>query len=198
MLSKIAWYKTETAYSCFITGFKHKPKYFMRTIPNISNQLKHLDKTVRTEFIPAKSGGINCSYIERKLLPFLPKLGGLGIPILSEIADRKYKFSRMISKNLTTNIINQHHQNNSNATNIKNKIKQMKLQHHQDELSKLQNNLSDNQRRLLEPNQEEGTSSWLTTLPITYKQLTNNLPNKTAILRSKSDQMWVGCPKITS
>ena len=75
----------------------------------------------------------------------------------------------MFSKDLTANILNQHRQynTNANASNIKNKIKQIKLQHHQDELSKLQNNLSDNQRHLLELNQKQGASSWLTTLPIT-------------------------------
>ena len=108
MLCKRAWYEPQTTYSCFITGFKHKLTYFMRTIPDISNQLKQLDKTVTTEFIPAISAGINCSDIERKLFSFPPKLGGLGIPIFSEIADREYKFSRMISKDLTTNIINQY------------------------------------------------------------------------------------------
>ena len=74
----------------------------------------------------------------------------------------------MISKDITTNI-NQHRQcnTNANASNTKNKIKQMKFQHHHDELSKLQNNLSHNKRRLLELNQEQGASSWLTTLPIT-------------------------------
>ena len=35
ILNKIASYKPQAAYSCFITGFKHKPTYFMRTIPNI-------------------------------------------------------------------------------------------------------------------------------------------------------------------
>ena len=50
---------------------------------------------------------------------------------------------------------------------MKNKIKQIKLQDHQDKLSKLQNNLSDNQPRLIELNQEQGGSSWLTTLLIT-------------------------------
>ena len=96
------------------------------------------------------------------------KLGGLGIPIFSEIADREYKFSRMFSKDLTANIINQHrqHASNANATNIKNKIKQIKLQHHQDKLSKLQKNLRDNQRGLLALNQEQEASSWLTTIPI--------------------------------
>ena len=39
ILSKIAWYEPQVAYSCFITSFKHKPTYFMRTIPNIGKEL---------------------------------------------------------------------------------------------------------------------------------------------------------------
>ena len=108
-------------------------------------------------FISPISDGINCSYIERKLLSFPPKLGGLGILIFSEIADKEFKFSRMTSKGLTTNIINPHrqHKSNANSRNIKNKIKQIKLQHHQNKLRKLQNGLNDNQRRLLELNRNK-------------------------------------------
>ena len=84
MLSKIVWYEPQTGYSCFITGFNHKPPHFMRTIPNISNQIKKLDETIRTKFKPTISGGINCSDIERKVVSFPPKLEGLGIPIFSE------------------------------------------------------------------------------------------------------------------
>ena len=74
----------------------------------------------------------------------------------------------MISKDLTTNI-NQHLQYNANANalNMKNKIKQVKRHYHQDKLSKLQINLSNNQRCFLELNQEQVASRWLTTLPIT-------------------------------
>ena len=43
ILSKIAWYEPQAAYSCFVTGFKHKPTYFMRTISNIGKELKQLD-----------------------------------------------------------------------------------------------------------------------------------------------------------
>ena len=38
----------------------------MRTIPNIKTQLKQLDDVIRTEFIPATTGGINCSDTERR------------------------------------------------------------------------------------------------------------------------------------
>ena len=37
----------------YITGFKHKVSYYMRTIPNISDQLKKFDDVVSTEFLPA-------------------------------------------------------------------------------------------------------------------------------------------------
>ena len=140
----------------------------MRTIPNIGKELKQLDDVVRTEFIPAITGGINCSDLERKLLSFPPKLGGLGIPIFSETAEREYKFSTMISKDLTSRIVNQHrqHQSNENVNQIKNKVKLMKLQHHQEQLNELRRKFGDQQKRLNELNQEQGASSWLTTLPI--------------------------------
>ena len=100
----------------------------------------------------------------------------------------------MISKDLTSNIIKQHrkHNSNANATYIKNEIKEIKLQQHQDKLSKLQNNLNDNQRRLLELNQEQVASSWLNTLQIpgeSYDVI------EMAILASDLDQIRVGSPK---
>ena len=79
----------------------------MRTIPNISDQLKKFDDVVSTEFLPAITGGINCSDIERKLMSLPPKLGGLGIPIFSEIADQEFNNSVLLSNDLSTKIQNQ-------------------------------------------------------------------------------------------
>ena len=92
MLCKIVWYKPQAVYSFSITGFKRKPTYIMQTIPNINTQLEQLEEIVRTEFIPAISGGINSSDIEWKVLFFPPKLWGLGISIFSEIANRVQVF----------------------------------------------------------------------------------------------------------
>ena len=54
--------KTEpqAVYTCFITAFKHKPSYDMRTIPDIY-QMNQLDPVTNSQFIPAISGGIHCS-----------------------------------------------------------------------------------------------------------------------------------------
>ena len=99
MLCKIACFEPQAAYSCFVTGFKHKPTFYIRTILNISSHLKRLDEVITTEFIPAITGGVNLSDIERRLMSLQPKLGGMRIPILSDIADTE--FSQMLSNNLT-------------------------------------------------------------------------------------------------
>lgn len=77
-------------------------------------------------------------------------MGGLGIQFFSVITNRKYRFLIMISKDLRANFVNKHrkHKSNANATNKRNKKKKVKLQHPQDELSKLQGKLRDNERRL--------------------------------------------------
>ena len=65
-------------------------------------------------------------------------------------------------------IVNKHRQpqSNENVNQIKNKVKLMKLQHHQKQLNELRLKFSDQQKRLNELSQEQWASSWLTTLPI--------------------------------
>ena len=53
LLSSIAESQPQTAYLVFVSGFKSKLNYFMRTIPAISEVLYPLEGTVRNKFIPA-------------------------------------------------------------------------------------------------------------------------------------------------
>ena len=112
---------------------------------NIKNQLKQLDDVLRTKFVPAITGGINCSNIKRRLMSLPQRFGGLGIPIFSESTQQEYEFSTILSKYLTTNIINQQPQfaTDNNAKKIKSKIKLTKMQHCNEELQKLRSTLSD-------------------------------------------------------
>ena len=86
----------------------------MRIIANMKNQLKQLDDLIRIEFITAITGGINFSDIERRLMSLPPRFGGLRIPVESK--QKEYEFSTIQSKDLTTNIINQQPQLNSQPT----------------------------------------------------------------------------------
>lgn len=53
---KMLW-EPQAAYVAFIYGVKHKWNYLMRTVPNISQLLETLERTVRAELIPALTNG---------------------------------------------------------------------------------------------------------------------------------------------
>ena len=140
----------------------------MRTIPDISDQLNQLDELLTSEFIPVITGRIPCSDINRKLLSLPSNLGGLGIPIFAETTNQEYEYSLMLSKDLLTRIIKQEIQLSSktDAQNIKQKIKNQKQRKHQAKLENMRSYLTEEQIRLNNLNQEHGSSSWLTTHPL--------------------------------
>ena len=105
---------------------------------------------------------INCPHTERRLISLPPGFRGLGI------LQKEYAFSTILSKDLTTNIINQQPQfaTNNDAKKNKSKTKLTKVQHHNEELQKLRSTLSDEQKRLNELNKGQGASIWFTTIPL--------------------------------
>ena len=104
---------------------RHKPSNIMRTIPDISDQLNQLDEVITSELIPAITGGMHCSNIERKLLPLPSKLEGAWYPNLRRNFKSRYEYSLMLSKDLSTRIMKQKIQLSSetDVQNIKQKIK---------------------------------------------------------------------------
>ena len=58
MLCDITRIEPQAAYSCSVSGYKHKLTYIIRTIPNISHQLEKIDALILTKFIPVITGGI--------------------------------------------------------------------------------------------------------------------------------------------
>ena len=87
--------------------------YFIRTIPNLSAILKPLDDEIDSKFIPAITEGHQCSDEERKLLSLPVRLGGLGLPIFSELCEREYRNSVRATQQLSENITN----NSNNGIN---------------------------------------------------------------------------------
>ena len=119
----------QAAYSAFVSGFKSKFNYFMRTILGISQFLYPLEETIRNKFIRTIIGGHICSNNERRLLSLPTCFGGLAIPIFYELAETEFKNSRKITSELTTLIINQssqYHINERKAQQLKQDIKSIK------------------------------------------------------------------------
>ena len=90
-LCETAKLEPQAAYSCFVSGFKHKLNYIMKTISDISHPLKPIDDIILTNFTPAITDGIKVNQIEIKLLSLPAKYGGLAIPIFAEISDDEYR-----------------------------------------------------------------------------------------------------------
>ena len=79
--------------------------------------------------MPAITGGVHCSNIERKLLLRPLKLWGLGIPIFAIISNQEYKYLLMLSKDYLTKTMKEEIELSSetDVQNIKQKIKSQKI-----------------------------------------------------------------------
>ena len=53
VLSKIAKTEPQAAYAAFVSGFKHKLTYYIRTMPNIKQHLTRLDAVVDNVIHPS-------------------------------------------------------------------------------------------------------------------------------------------------
>ena len=168
-MTTVAKSEPQAAYSSFTAGFKHKITYFMRTIKNLSHVLKPLDDFIDQHFIPAITDGHVASTDERKLLSLPAKLGGLGIPIYTEICDREFNNSLKSTQLLRPNIVAQQpiYTVNRNAEKeIENAIKRERNEYQEAILNDLRSRMTPDQIRGNDLAQMKGASAWLTALPL--------------------------------
>ena len=100
VLSKIAAVEPHAAYCAFVSGFRHKVSYTIRTVPNIPRHLEKVDQAVDKKFIPTLTDGYFSNKMDRKLQWLPVKHGGLGIVIFCDIAENEYKNSRAVTASL--------------------------------------------------------------------------------------------------
>ena len=169
ILAKIAEIEPQAAYSAFIAGFKSKLNYLMRTIPDIQEKMMPLEELIRHEFIPAITGGHQCSEIERELLTLPPRLGGLGLNIFSEDSEIEYQNSRLVTNDIMKAVYEQnfdHEINLKSCKTTKQNIKASRIKKNELKLNKVRDLLNTFQLRLNDVCKEKGASNWLTVLPM--------------------------------
>ena len=141
----------------------------MRTIPDISDLLYPLDEAVDC-LIKTIFDDHEFSSIERKLWSLPVRMGGLGIPVPSEIAEEQYRNSRTINTKLTTKVRDQQRQYEDIEIEVKkakNEVRAKKNERYERVLQDITTNLeSVDKEKALEAAQEKGASSWLNTLPL--------------------------------
>ena len=119
-LAKIAWVEPHLSYVTFVYGMQNKYTYKMRTIPNIEEQLKILDKSINESQLVALFNGRTLNEDEKKLSSLPTRLGGMGIRIPSEITSAQYENSVAISRQLMKVIVLQKEKLGMNNEIIKN------------------------------------------------------------------------------
>ena len=169
VLSQIAKIEPQVAYCCFTTGFKHKVTYLMRTTSGIDEELRRLDDVINNKLIPSFTENKLCGDDERHLLSLPTKLGGMGIPIFSEISQTEFQNSSQLTEEHVSLITRQDRTYNiekDSLKNIKHKIKLEIQKCNQQKLVNIRSKLTIQQCRLNDINIEQGASTWLTTLRI--------------------------------
>ena len=127
-----------------------------------------LDKVIKQKLIPALFIDFQISETPRRLIALPCKLGGMGIISAIEIANQEYVNSRKLTKK-STNIIQQEHSyivSEGEIKKIRSKIQKKQMEKQQRTLSSLRDKMSYMETRLNDIPQEQGSSSWLTVLPI--------------------------------
>ena len=94
MLLMIAKHEPQAAYSSFTAGFKHRFTYHTRVMSDI-DQLQ-IDHIIYTNILPAITEEQVISPLDRKLTSLPVRLGGLGIPIFSEMSNESNSNSKSI------------------------------------------------------------------------------------------------------
>lgn len=168
-LSKIAKAEPQASYSAFTAGFRHKITYYMRTIPNLEEVLKPLDEVIDRSFIPAIIEGHVLSSDDRKLLSLPVRLGGMGIPLFSEICQKEYEYSLKVTQLIRPRIVAQDHvfiPNQQAEKQIEAEIKKEREQCYATTLEDLRQRMPREKLRGNELAQMKGASAWLTALPL--------------------------------
>ena len=141
----------------------------MRTIPDISELLKPLEFEISHKLIPALTYSRQPTSEERELLSLPARLGGLGITNPVKSAQQEYSCSQLLTKPLTTNIPNQVREYKIDVqqiTVIKNDIRATRRTQQKLTLENLRSNMTTSQKKLNDICSEQGSSNWLTCLPL--------------------------------
>ena len=174
ILAQIASTEPQAVYCAYVLGFKHKFTYFIRTIQQMNKYIQPIDDIIQTKLIPAITGGHICSEEERKLLSLPCLYGGLGIPILKEIAPVEYHNSLQMTKSLTNQIVGKELVDDDSQSTVKSKIRKAREESHKIKLDHLRKNMTNEQQKINELNQRPRSYNWLISFPLKEHNYTLN------------------------
>ena len=160
-LANIASSQPHAACTALTHGEQHKWSFLQCTVPGISDLFKPLEDCIRWKLIPAITGRMVCSDLQRDLLSLPARSGGLGVNYPVE-SDTPFRSSEKVVAPLTNKIVNQvicAPLLLEETTKLKAKAKVQRRFHEKEKLEVIRHQLPKNQQRLLECAQEKGVSN---------------------------------------
>ena len=142
----------------------------IRCIPNVCEFLLPLEEIIRTKFLPSLTGQCTFSDAERDLLALPPRLGGLGIINPASYSSFQFSSSVSITAPLVEQILQQSTTCSADVLSSQFAAKQQVINNRSQFLSdtydSLLSSLPSKLQRSILLSSEEGSSSWLTALPL--------------------------------
>ena len=170
VLSEFAKLQPQASCAAFVSGFCHRFTYYMRTIPGFETEMQQIDNVIDTKLLPALRNHHSLSRHERELLPVPTRLGGLGIPIFSNICVEENVNSKTINQYHSSNIALQNHTPAPGSGNCiqdqRREIANQREARYKSLLDNLRSSMSEEQLRANDLAQQKGSSAWLTALPL--------------------------------
>ena len=170
-LSDIAKSQPHAAYSALTHGLSSKWTHLSRVQPSISDLLIPLDNTLRTQLIPALTCRPPPSDQECILYDLPARHGGLGIRLPSRHADREHQNSKFITQPLGNRILEQNSEYDydtlSQQKQKRAELSRVNRQRIQSDADNILQQLPEQLQRAVDLARRKGSSSWLTTLPLT-------------------------------
>ena len=170
-LEAIAQIDPHIAYCAYVFAIQHRYNYVLRTIPNITEHLLKLDEAIDKHLVKQLFKNHEVTQLERTWISLPPRLGGLGISIISEIAPFCYQNSRLMTEGLVNDIKNQHKSDNFRSEEENGRpprlvILEEKKKREEAKVEYVKGQLNPSKLKVYEAITEKGASSWLNTLPI--------------------------------
>ncbi|XP_028417275.1 uncharacterized protein LOC114541674 [Dendronephthya gigantea] len=170
VLSEIAKFQPQAAYTAFVSGFRHRFTYHIRAVPGIKTAMQLVDDTINLKLLPALLDNRSLSIHERQLVSLPARMGGLGIPIFNDICDEEHLNSTTICHLLSSRIIHQNGtpsaEHGDSIHDLRREIAKQRQARNSLLLQNLRSSMSEEQIRANDLAQLKGSSAWLTALPL--------------------------------
>ena len=108
-LADFAISQPQASYAAFTFGLRHRWTYFLRTLPDIAELLEPLERAINEVLIPAVTDH-TVTKVERDLLGFPVRMGGLGFTEPVVTSSSEYEASIKVTNPLVRRIVEQEHQ----------------------------------------------------------------------------------------